>query len=50
MKIETVNQIEIDSEDFEYLLENIDELDDFLFTDITANEVIDIESRLLGDF
>ncbi len=45
-----VNQIEFDTDDYEYLYDNIDELDDILFGGMTSDEVIDLESQLLGDF
>ena len=45
-----VNQIELDLDDYEYLYDNIDELDDILFAGMTSNEAIELESQLLGDF
>lgn len=45
-----INQIKLDLDDYEYLYDNIDELDDILFGGMTSDEVIDLESQLLGDF
>lgn len=45
-----VNQIELDLDDYEYLYDNIDELDDILFGGMTSNEIIELENQLLGDF
>ena len=44
-----VNQIELDLDDYEYLYDNIDELDDILFGGMTSHEV-ELENQLLGDF
>lgn len=43
-------QIDLDLDDYEYLYDNIDELDDILFGGMTSDEVIELESQLLGDF
>lgn len=45
-----VNQIDLNVDDYEYLYDNIDELDEILFGNMTSNEVIELESQLLGDF
>lgn len=45
-----VNQMDLNLDDYEYLYDNIYELDDILFAGMTSNEVIELESQLLGDF
>lgn len=44
-----VNDIELSEEDYEYLSDNIEELDNFLFADMTAKEVIEEEIKLRGE-
>ena len=44
-----VNQIDLDLDDYEYLYDNIDELDDILFAGMTSDEVIELENQLLGE-